>query len=290
MRWFDWLIVVIPFGFVLYMAFHARRYIRGVADFIAGGRLCGRYLLTVGEMANGISVVFLVGYVEATYRTGFSLNFWRDVGAPISLVLSLTGFCVYRLRETKALSMGQFLEMRYSRSFRLFCAFLRTSAELLTNAIIPAVSARFFIQLLDIPPKVNLFGMTVPTLGIVIAVVLMLAMFILLSGGTISLLLTDTMQGLMIYPIICVFTIFVLTQFSWWDELIPVMSDRAAGESFLNPYDIKALQDFNLFSVVVSIMAGVFNRAVWFGGGASSAAKTAHEQKMAGIIYVGQGI
>ncbi|MBO5667949.1 MAG: sodium:panthothenate symporter [Lentisphaeria bacterium] len=284
MNWYNWLIVIIPFAFVLYMAYHVRRYARGVSDFLAGGRLCGRYLISVGDMANSLSIVAIVAYVEANYRTGFSTNFWGGVILPISLMLSLTGYCTYRLRETKALSMGQFLEMRYNRSFRLFCAFLRTGVELLSNAIIPAISARFFIYLLGIPHYITIGSWRIQTLALVIGIVLLLAMFILLMGGTLSLVITDTFQGLMTYPIIFIFTMFIVLKFSWWDELIPVMADRVPGESFLNPYDIKSLRDFNLFAVVVTWLDTVLNRAVWFGGGASSAARSAHEQKMAGVL------
>ena len=38
MSWYNWLIVTLPFIGVLYMAFHVKRHIRGVPDFLAGGR------------------------------------------------------------------------------------------------------------------------------------------------------------------------------------------------------------------------------------------------------------
>jgi len=284
MNWYNWLIVIIPFAGVLYMAFHTRKYIRGVPDFLAGGRICGRYLLSVGSMESGLSVMALIAFVEVHYRTGFSYGFWGGFLAPLALFLSLTGFVTYRLRETKALSMGQFLEMRYSHSFRLFCAVLRTSVELLSNAILPALSARFFIYLLGIPHYVDIFGFKVQSLALVIALVLILASAILLAGGSLALLVTDTLQGLMTYPIIFIFTMYILLSFSWWDEIVPVMSDRIAGESFIDPYDIRSLRDFNLFAVFVGAFGSILNRGNWFGGGASSAARTAHEQKMAGIL------
>ncbi|MBE6371697.1 MAG: sodium:panthothenate symporter [Lentisphaerae bacterium] len=284
MSWYNWLIVVLPFAGVLYMAFHARKYIRSVPDFLAGGRICGRYLLAVGSLEAGLSVITLIAYVEEHYRTGFSTGFWSGIFGPVSLVLSLTGFVSYRLRETKALSMGQFLEMRYSRSFRLFCAVLRTSVEMLANTILPAISARFFIYLLGIPHYIDIFGIQVQTLALVIAGVLVLAATILLAGGSLSLLITDTIQGLLTYPIIFTFTLFIMLSFSWWDEIVPVMADRVPGESFINPYDIHSLRDFNLFAVFVVLFSRILNRGNWFGGGASSAARTAHEQKMAGIL------
>ncbi|MBE6372755.1 MAG: sodium:panthothenate symporter [Lentisphaerae bacterium] len=284
MNWYNWLIVILPFAGVLYMAFYVRKYIRSVPDFLAGGRVCGRYLLSVGTMEAGLSVIALIAYVEVHYRTGFSTGFWSNIMGPIGLVLSLTGFVAYRLRETKALSMGQLLEMRYSRSFRLFCAFLRTSVEMLANTILPAISARFFIYLLGIPHYIDICGFRVQSLALVIALVLILAATILLAGGSLSLLITDTVQGLMTYPIIFIFTLFILLNFSWWDEIVPVMADRVPGESFINPYDIQSLRDFNLFAVFATLFASILNRGNWFGGGASSAARTAHEQKMAGIL------
>ena len=47
----DWLIVLIPCAFVGYMAFYAKRYARDVVDFLAAGRVAGRYLISVGDMA-----------------------------------------------------------------------------------------------------------------------------------------------------------------------------------------------------------------------------------------------
>ncbi len=49
---------------------------------------------------------------EAKYQTGYALMFWEYMVAPVAIVMALTGYCVYRYRETKSLSIGQFLEMR----------------------------------------------------------------------------------------------------------------------------------------------------------------------------------
>ena len=42
MTWYDWLILILPVCFVMYMGFRTRRYVRGVSDFLSAGRLCGR--------------------------------------------------------------------------------------------------------------------------------------------------------------------------------------------------------------------------------------------------------
>lgn len=67
-------------------------------------------------------------------------------------------------------------------------------------------------------------------------------------------------------------------------EIAPTMMDRVPGESFLNPYDVSRLRDFNIFSLVVWLFSTLLNRASWYGNDTSGSAKTPHEQKMAGIL------
>ncbi|MBR4673164.1 MAG: hypothetical protein IKP00_01750 [Victivallales bacterium] len=285
MVWYDWLILVIPVCFVMFMGIYSRKYIRGVSDFLSAGRICGRYVICVGDLANALSIIGLVTYIESHYKTGFSVSFWSSILAPLSIVLSLTGFCVYRFRETKAMSLGQFLEMRYSRKFRIFAAGLRSLSEMLANMIMPAIAARFFIRMLDLPDYFKFCGINFSTYVLLMILFLTLAITLICCGGTLSLIVTDSIQGMILYPILLCFVIFIFYKFSFSKEIMPVMMDRVPGESFLNPYDIKKLRDFNFFSmVIVAAYSTVMNRANWIGAGYSTAAKTPQEQKMAGLL------
>ncbi|MDD2478955.1 MAG: hypothetical protein PHS31_03590 [Victivallaceae bacterium] len=290
MNLLDWLIVLIPTVFVVGMGLFSRRYIRGVADFLSAGRICGRYVICIGDVANALSIIGLVAFVEVHYKTGFALTFWTNLLLPLGVIIGLTGYCTYRFRETKAMSLGQFLEMRYSRPFRIFASALRSVSEMLANMIMPAIAARFFIYFLDLPHHIIIYGVQLPTFMIIVTVVLILAISIICMGGTLALVITDSIQGMFLYPLLVVFTVFILYKFSWSNEIVPVMLDRAPGESFLNPYDISKLRDFNVFFLVVTIFATVLHRASWIGAGTSSAAKSPHEQKMAGLLGAWRGL
>ena len=289
MGYLEWAIVIIPFAMIMGMAIYSRKFIRGVSDFLVAGRVAGRYVISVAGVESALGVISLVSMVEQKYATGFAMEFWWSLMLPTSMFLSLTGFCAYRFRETKALSIGQFLEIRYSRALRIFATSLRTFAEMLCNTIGPAVAARFFIYLLGIPHTVNIFGFQAPTFMLLLAVVLVLALILILTGGQISLIVTDCVQGLMSYPIFVIFTIYILTNFSWFGEITPVMLDRADGESFINPYDVENLRDFNLFALFCSLIFRPLNQAVWYGNGTSGAGRTPHEQKMAGMLGTWRG-
>ena len=39
---------------------------------------------------------------------------------PIILFVAISGWVIYRFRETRALTLAQFFEVRYSKKFRLF--------------------------------------------------------------------------------------------------------------------------------------------------------------------------
>lgn len=284
MHWVDWLITILPMAFVLWVAVHARKYVRGVADFLAAGRVAGRYVISVGDMSAALSVIYLVAAAENQYRCGMAMSFWNNLTTPLGLFMGLTGFVVYRWRQTRCLSSGQFFEMRYSRPFRVVASIIRTIAEMVTNAIGPAIAARFFIYFLNLPLSINCCGFEFSTYSAVIFIALVLALVVVLTGGRVSLLVTDALQGLMSYPIFVCITVFVLTEVSWAVDVAPVMLDRAPGESFLNPMDIESLRDFNVFALIVGIVSTILNRGAWIGNDTSNSGRNAHEQKMAGIL------
>ena len=205
---------------------------------------------------------------------------------PLGIVLSLTGFVTYRFRETKAMSFGQYIEMRYSRKLRIFAATLRSICEVAANMIMPALAARFFIYFLGWPKSFELFGLEISTFHALTLLVLIMAISIICMGGSMAIIITDTIQGFMCYPMLVFFTLFVLVKFDWSTQMMPVLADRVEGESFLNPNDIQHLRDFNLFSLLMlPIIVSLLHRASWIGAGSSStAARSPHEQKMASLL------
>lgn len=289
MSFIDWLIVVIPVGFVIGVGIYSKRFIHGVVDFLAAGRVCGRYVISVGDIANALSIIGLAAFIEVHYKTGFALAFWSHITGPLGVIMGLLGYCTYRFRETRAMSLGQFLEMRYNRKFRIFAAALRSISEMLANMIMPAIAARFFIYYLGLPTTFHVFGLAVPTFMVVVVICLSLSISLICMGGNMMGIITDAVQGMLCFPLIAIFVVFILSHFSWSQQIVPVMMDRGPGESFLNPYDLSNLRDFNLFMVVLGVFASIFHRASWIGAGTSSCAKSPHEQKMASLLGAWRG-
>ena len=280
----DWIIMIVPFFAVLGLAIYAKKYARDVVDFLAAGRVAGRYVMCVGDVAAALSVITLVASCEQTYKVGSAMGFWGIITMPLGMFLGLSGYCVYRWRASRALSFGQFVEMRYNKSFRVFCATLRNFSEMITNAIGPAIAANFFIYFLGLPHKVHVFGVNLPCFAIIVTLSLFFATVAIWPAGRISLLVTDTVQALLSYPIFVIVAGYIFFNFNWGTAMEPVMMDRVPGESFLNPFDIAKLRDFNMFALGVTVMATILQRASWFGNDTTNSGRTPHEQKMAGVL------
>ena len=79
MHWIDALIVLIPLTIVLWLALRSRRYARGVVDYLAAGRVGGRYVIGVGNLASALSVITLVAGAEQQFETGFGVGWWNNI-------------------------------------------------------------------------------------------------------------------------------------------------------------------------------------------------------------------
>src|SRR5688500_2726131 len=192
MHWLDWVLVAATLALVLAVAVSPRRFVRSVADFLAAGRCAGRYLLANARGESDSGLANTMSKFEMVLVAGFVLNFWEKIQVPVLLLVAVSGFVVYRYRETRAMTLAQFLEMRYSRRFRLFMGVLAFLSGILNYGIFPAISARFFIYFLGLPHYVEVFGgLAVPTFALIMAAYLACTVFMITIGGQVTLMVTD---------------------------------------------------------------------------------------------------
>jgi SSS family solute:Na+ symporter len=276
----DWLLVCLPLAVVFGFAVYTNRYVKSVADFLSAGRCAGRYLLAnaKGESESGLSSSISV--FEMIVVSGFVVGFWDKLSYPIALLVAISGFVIYRFRETRALTLAQFLEIRYSRRFRLFMGVLAFISGILNYGVFPGISARFLIFFLDLPPTVH----GVSTFALIMFCYLACTVFLVLVGGQATMMITCCLEGLysqLAYLIIAIAVFCIVS----WRHIIEVMSHAAPGMSQLNPFDSSHVPDFNIWFIVMALCHRIYGTmAMQQKQGFNSAARTPHESRMGAVL------
>ena len=290
LHWIDYAIVLIPFTVVLLISWQTKRYMKSVADFMSASRCGGRYLLATAAGEAGLGAVSAVAIFEYTYKAGFAISWWQMMSFPVGLLLTLTGFAIYRYRETRAMTLAQFFEIRYSRGFRVFAGIMAFLSGVLNYGIFPAVGARFFVNYCGLPQSLALLGTSVPTFGVLMFFFIGFALFLTLMGGQLTIMVSDTIQGLVAGVFYLVVIAALLYLFSWSD-ISGAMANVPPGQSMLNPFDTAQATDFNIWYVLIGIFGLIYGRLGWQGGhGFWSSAASPHEAKMGAILGGWRGI
>ncbi|WP_197673030.1 hypothetical protein [Verrucomicrobium sp. GAS474] len=269
---------------VLLVGLYCRKRVRGVAEFMSGGRLADRYLLSIagGELQAG-AVVFVASF-EVLSHSGFAMGWWGWLAGPIGLIVGIAGFVVYRFRETRAMTLAQFFELRYSKSFRLFTGFLGFFAGILNFGIIPAVGARCLAYFWGFPEHVHYLWMTVPTYVLIMGLFLSISLFTALSGGLVTVLMVNCLEGIIVQVLYIVLIATLLVTFDW-SQILTVLQAQPPGQSFLNPFDSSGVKDFNVWYVLMGMVGGIYGTMAWQNAaGYQGAALSPHEARMGNLL------
>ncbi len=286
----DWAIMIVAVVSLRLVSLSTRRYVKGVTDFLSANRLAGRYLLTIaGEMGN-FGVVTFIAQFQVLWACGLSPQWWLNFSLLTGMIIVLTGWVYYRFRETRALTMAQFLEMRYSRRLRITAGIICWISGVVNFGIFPAVAARFFIYFCGIPDTIHLWGMAFPTIALVMLVDLGLALSFVNMGGQISVMITECVQGMFCCFAFIAVCATVLIKIHW-GQMVTALEMAPANQSMLNPFHTGGVHNYNIWYYLIGFFGAFYSYMSWQGGqGFFSSARTPHEQKMGNVIGIWRGI
>ncbi len=286
----DWWIVG---GFVLILAIVTLwtwRYTKSVADFLAANRCAGRYLLTTADAMVGLGAISIISFFEIYYEAGFTAQWWNMMITPFILFTTLSGWVVYRFRQTRCLTLMQFFELRYNKSFRIFFAIISFVSSMVGIGIMPAVAARFFLTFCGFGQTMEIAGMTLSVFPILMAVIMLISLFFTFSGGHITVMITDFLQGIFSNIVFLLLLVVLMVKFPW-SKIIDSLALAPPDASMLRPLHTGGMKNFGIWFFLVQAFNYFFVYPTWLGNQAyKSAAKNAHEARMALVLGNVRGI
>jgi SSS family solute:Na+ symporter len=282
----DWIIVIVAFALMFLGVVFSKKSMKSVADFLAAGRTAGRYLISVSMGMAMLGAITVVGEFELYFKSGFCMKWWELSMSMAILIVTVSGWVIYRFRQTRALTMAQFFEMRYSRNFRVFSGILAWVSGMINFGIFPSVGSRFFIYYLGLPTSFSLFGIQISTYVAIMFSLLGVALFFVFGGGQIAVIVVDFIQGVftnIVFVILILYFFFVLD----WSQIFSGLLNAQQGPhaSLINPFKTSQVDDFNFWYFFIGLIGFVYNFMSWQGTQAFNAsAKSAHEAKMAQVL------
>ena len=285
----DWAIVAAVLAIMTSGVLMSRGYMRGVADFLAAGRSAGRYVIAVSQGIAGLGAITIVANLEMNYVAGFSMSWWGMTMSVIVMIIAVSGWVIYRFRETRCLTMAEFFERRYSRGFRIFAGMLAWVSGIINFGIFPAVGARFFINFCGLPDAFGVFGLALPTYPLVMAALLGMSLFFVFSGGQIAVIVTDFLQGAFVNIVFVWLVIWLLAQVGW-DQIFTALAAAPVDQSLVNPFETSHVADFNFWFFLIGVAIVIYGPLSWQGTqGYNASARDAHEAKMGSALGMWRG-
>ncbi len=286
LSWVDWAIVLLTLGLMLWGVVFSKRFMLSVADFLAAGRTAGRYIVSVAMGMAMLGAISVIGEFQLFYKSGFCMKWWELTMAMVILIVTVSGWVVYRFRETRALTMAQFFEMRYSRNFRVFAGILAWISGIINFGIFPSVGARFFIYYTGLPQSFTLLGIQFSTFIVAMLFLLGIALFFVFAGGQIAVIVADFIQGIFTNAVFVILILYFFFKLDWGQIYEALTAAQTApNASLINPFKTGQVDDFNFWYFLIGLVGFVYNFLSWQGTQAyNSSARSAHEAKMAQVL------
>jgi solute:Na+ symporter, SSS family len=284
LNWFDYFILAGIFSVLFGAFYYSKNFTKSVADFLVAGRTGGRYLVSLSSEAAGIGAITVIGNFEMNYIAGFNMQWWSLSTAVVIMLMTISGWVLYRFRKTRCFTMAQFFEERYSKKFRIFAGFLAYVSGILNFGIFPSVTALFFVYFCGFPEYIHILGFSVSTYILTVFSVIFIPLLLVIKGGQISIMITDFFQGLIVNIVLVIIIVFFLLQFNW-SQIYVAAASAPVNASIVNPFKTSAVKDFNFWYFVIGIVGILYTKLSWQGSQAYNASsKTAHEAKMGDVL------
>jgi SSS family solute:Na+ symporter len=220
----DWIFIIAFLIMSCIIGILARRKISSLSDFLVAGRklrsLWGLATLSSTEMG----LVTIIYYSEEAYQNGFVAITAGVIAAITMWIVGKTGFIIDRLREYQVMTVPEYFEIRFNSHIRWVAGVLTFLTGVLNMGIFLQVEGHFLVIVMGLSPSL---------LPLVMGSILVIVVAYTMSGGMVSVVLTDIFQFVLILIGITVTTVIALNHSGGFSGLITAVHEHYGNEGFL---------------------------------------------------------
>ena len=253
----DWILAITLFVMLVGAAVYSRRYMKDVSSFIVAGRKARMWLNLSNSNSGGLGLVAIAFVAQQGYLYGLGYVWVSLFTALVASVLfGIFGFGIERFRASKAMTAGQYHEMRYSKALRILTGIICGIGGVVNMAAFPITGALFIMSFLNWPEQCVIMGYHFQTLHLLTAFMIFSAVFFAVICGQIGVLVTDYIQGLIIMTGLFAITYLILEKTGGFSSIGQTLSTQM-GEVAFNPFLKKSTYGWIWFLWV--LLAGIWS-------------------------------
>ena len=128
----DWVIVALYIAFILGVGIYVHRYISSLGSYLVAGRSVRTGLAITTFVGTELGLVTITFAAQAGFVRGMAAMHIPVIGMAMCMLIGLTGFIIYRLREAGVMTIPEYYEQRYGRRTRILGGFILVLAASLT--------------------------------------------------------------------------------------------------------------------------------------------------------------
>ena len=205
----DIIIISIYLIAIGYVGLYTRKYVSDFSDFMVAGRKMNLSLAVVTMLGTELGLITVMYNSQAGVLNLFSAFHIGLAAFLVTFLIGLSGFVIVKLRSLKVKSIPEYYEVRFGKRVRIIGAVMLCLGGILNMGLFLKVGA-IFVQ--------TIFGLDDSMMFFIMAVLLLLVLFYTISGGMMSVIVTDYIQYVVLSFgfLFCIFSEAVFVFFNYW--------------------------------------------------------------------------
>ncbi|QDT82558.1 sodium:solute symporter [Gimesia chilikensis] len=213
----DWSIVVCYLLSSIVIGLWANRYVGNLSDYLVAGRKLRLRLALATMTGTELGLVTVMYMAELGFTQQYASLYLAFLEAGAVLLIGLTGFVVYRLRQSSIMTIPEYYEQRYSQSVRVVGATVMVVSGVLNMGLFLKAGSQFLTAVSGLQDEMYL--------KLIMTGLLLLVLFYTVLGGMVSVVITDLIQFLILGTGMVIVTGVVFWSIGW-DGLSAIVTEQ----------------------------------------------------------------